>query len=141
MKKREFQKKTTMALFKKLIEVCEKLGKNPNITVSSKYHSSYFKLRCNYNLIQISIKQTGELSYRLTDMLCSTSGQKIYCQYQEGDDFEQIIKKFVADFGRLYEDFLKAGTLHDFDNMSLSYDSDVGEALKNYENYISLGCL
>lgn len=141
MKKREFQKKATAALFKRLIEVCEELGENPNITVSSKYHSSYFKLRCNYNLIQISVKQTGELSYRLTDMLGSTGGQKTYCQYQEGDDFKHITEKFVADFGRLYKDFLKAGTLHDFDDISLSYDSDAGEALKEYEYYIGLGCL
>ncbi len=141
MKKREFQKKATAALFKRLVGVCEELGENPNITVSSKYHSSYFKLRCNYNLIQISVKQTGELSYRLTDMLGSTGGQKTYCQYQEGDDYESIIGKFAADFGRLYEDFLKAGTLHDFDGISLSYDSDTGEALKEYEYYIGLGCL
>ncbi len=141
MKKREFQKKATSSLFKKLIEVCETLGENPNITVSSKFHSSYFKLRCNYNMIQISIKQTGELSYRLTDMLGSTDGQKMYFQYQEGDDPEHIIGKFVADFGRLYEDFLKAGTLHDFDGISLTYDSDADEALKEYEYYIGLGCL
>jgi len=141
LKKREFQKKATAALFKRLVGVCEELGENPNITVSSKYHSSYFKLRCNYNLIQISVKQTGELSYRLTDMLGSTGGQKTYCQYQEGDDYEHIIGKFAADFGRLYEDFLKAGTLHDFDGISLSYDSDAGEALKEYEYYIGLGCL
>lgn len=141
MKKREFQKKATLTLFKKLIEVCEELGENPNITVSSKFHCSYFKLRCNYNLIQISVKQTGELSYRLTDMLGSTGGQKTYCQYQEGNDAGHIIEKFTADFGRLYKDFLKAGTLHDFDGINLSFDSDVGEALREYEYYINLGCL
>lgn len=45
MKKREFQKKTTAQLLKRLAAVCEELGENPNITVSSKFHSSYFKLR------------------------------------------------------------------------------------------------
>ena len=69
MKKREFQKKAAMALLKKLAEVCEGLGENPNIAVSSKYSSSYFKLSCGCNMIQVSVKQTGELSYRLTDML------------------------------------------------------------------------
>lgn len=75
MKKREFQKKTTAQLLKRLAAVCEELGENPNITVSSKFHSSYFKLRKDYNLIQISVKQTGELSYQLTDMLGSTGGE------------------------------------------------------------------
>ena len=45
MKKREFQKKATAELFKRLVAVCAELGANPNITVSSKFHSSYFKLR------------------------------------------------------------------------------------------------
>lgn len=45
MKKREFQKKATAALFKRLVAVYAELGENPNITVSSKFHSSYFKLR------------------------------------------------------------------------------------------------
>ena len=66
MKKREFQKKATAELLKRLVAVCAALGENPNITVSSKFHSSYFKLRNDYNLMQISVKQTGELSYQLT---------------------------------------------------------------------------
>ena len=74
-------------------------------------------------------------------MLGSTDGQKTYFQYQEGDDPEHIIGKFVADFGRLYEDFLKAGTLHGFDNLSLSYDSDASKELKEYEYFIGLGRL
>ena len=41
MKKREFQKKATAELFKRLVAVCAELGANPNITVSSKFHSSY----------------------------------------------------------------------------------------------------
>ena len=77
MKKREFQKKTTVELLKKLVEVCAELGENPNITVSSKFNSSYFKLRSNYNLIQISVKQSGELSYQLTDMLGGTGGKRV----------------------------------------------------------------
>lgn len=141
MKKREFQKRATVVLFKRLINVCEDMGENPNITVSSKYHSSYFKLRCNYNMIQISVKQTGEISYRLTDMLGSSDGQKTYFWYMEGDDYQQIIEKFAEDFGRLYEDFLKARTLHGFDNICMSYDSDAGEALREYEDYIVMGCL
>ena len=71
-------------------------GANPNITVSSKFHSSYFKLRNDYNLIQISAKQTGELSYQLTDMLGSTGGKQIYYEYGENDDFTRIIEKFAA---------------------------------------------
>lgn len=141
MKKREFQKKATVELLKTLVKVCEKTGENPNITVSSKFHSSYFKLRCNYNLIQISVKQTGEVNYQLTDMLGSTGGKQIYYQYREGDDFQQVIEKFADDFGRLYKDFLLAGTLHDLCEIRLLYGKDAGKELKEYESCISAGCL
>lgn len=141
MKKREFQKKVTAQLFKKLVEVCAELGENPNITVSSKFNSSYFKLRNNYNLIQISVKQTGELSYQLTDMLGSTGGKQVYYEYRESDDFAHIIEKFSDDFARLYKDFLLSGTLHDFCGIKLSYGEDAGVGLEEYESCISAGCL
>lgn len=137
MKKREFQKKAAVELLKKLAEVCAGTGKNPNIAVSSRYNSSYFRLRCNGNQIQISVRETGELSYQLTDMLGSTDGRKIYYRYQEKDDFACIIKKFANDFGRLYKDFLMAGTLHGYYSMDFSYVADSGEELKGYEDYIS----
>lgn len=140
MKKREFQKKAAAALLKKLAEVCVGLGKNPNIAVSSKYNSSYFKLRHYGSQIQISVKETGELSYQLTDILGSTDGRKIYYRYQEKDEFACIIKKFADDFGRLYKDFLMAGTLHGFYGIELSYAADPEETLKEYEDYIS-GCM
>lgn len=141
MKKREFQKKTTAQLLKRLAAVCEELGENPNITVSSKFHSSYFKLRKDYNLIQISVKQTGELSYQLTDMLGSTGGKQIYYEYRENDDFTRIIEKFSDDFARLYKDFLLSGTLHDFCGIKLSYGKDAGAGLEEYESCIRSGCL
>ena len=124
-------------MLKKLAEVCAEAGKNPNIAVSSRYNSSYFKLRHYGNQIQISVKETGELSYQLTDMLGSTDGRKIYYRYQEKDDFACIIKKFADDFGRLYKDFLMAGTLHGYYGIELSYAADPEEALKGYEDYIS----
>ena len=99
MKKREFQKKAAAALLGKLADVVMELEENPNITITSEYHSSYFKLRKNYNLIQISVKQTGELTYQLTDMLGNTGRSQIYVQYHAGDDPEHLIKKFVEDFG------------------------------------------
>lgn len=141
MKKREFQKKTTAQLLKRLAAVCEELGENPNITVSSKFHSSYFKLRKDYNLIQISVKQTGELSYQLTDMLGSTGGKQIYYEYGENDDFTRIIEKFSDDFARIYKDFLLSGTLHDFCDIKLSYEEDAGAGLEEYESCIRSGCL
>lgn len=140
MKKREFQKKATAELLRRLAEVCAETGENPNITVSSKFHSSYFKLRKNGNLISISAKQTGELSYQLIDMLESRGEEKIYYQYRENDKFEQVIEKFAADFGRLYRDFMVSGTLHGFDSITLSYALDAGKALKEYERYI-LECM
>lgn len=141
MKKREFQKKAAAALLRKLAAVVTELEENPNITITSQFHSTYFKLKKNYNLIQISVKQTGELTYQLTDMLGSTGGSQIYTQYHTGDDSEHLIKKFVEDFGRLYKDFLLAGTLHDFVGIRLSVDADTGEALQEYEGCIRAGCL
>lgn len=138
MKKREFQKKAASELLKKLAEVCAETGKNPNIAVSSRYNSSCFKLRCNGNQIQVSVRETGELSYQLTDMLGGTDGRKIYYRYQEEDDFVCIIKKFTDDFGRLYKDFLMAGTLHGYYGMDFSYAADPGEELKAYEDYIRM---
>ena len=130
MKKREFQKKTTVELLKKLVEVCAELGENPNITVSSKFNSSYFKLRSNYNLIQISVKQSGELIYQLTDMLGGTGGKRVYYEYHENDDFTHIMEKFSDDFARLYKDFLLSGTLHDFCDIKLSYSENADTGLK-----------
>lgn len=140
MKKREFQRSATVKLLHKLAEVCAETGENPDITVSSKFHSSCFKLRKNGNLIKISVKQTGELSYQLADMLENTGGEKIYYQYRDNDRFGKVIEKSAADFGRLYRDFLVSGTLHGFDSISLSYDSDAGRELKEYERYI-LECM
>ena len=51
MKKREFQKKAAAALLGKLADVVMELEENPNITITSEYHSSYFKLTKNYNRI------------------------------------------------------------------------------------------
>ena len=141
MKKREFQKKATAELLKRLAAVCAELGENPNITVSSKFHSSYFKLRNDYNLMQISVKQTGELSYQLTDMLGSTGGKRIYYEYRENDDFTRIIEKFCSDFARFYKDFLLSGTLHDFCDIKLSYGEDAGARLEESESCIRSGCL
>lgn len=136
LKKREFQKKAAAALLKKLAKVCAESGKNPDISVSSRYNSSYFILRCNGSQIQISVRETGELSYRLTDMLGSTDGRKIYYRYQEKDDFSRIIRKFTDDFGRLYKDFLMAGTLHGYYGMDFSYAADAGKELEGYEEFI-----
>lgn len=141
MKKREFQRKSTTHLLMKLAEACAGLGENPNIAVSSKYNSSYFKLRKNCNLIQIFVNQTGELSYQLTDMLGSSGGRRIYYQYCENDDFQRIIDKFSCDFARLYKDFLLAGSLHDFCDIRLSFEEDAGIGLEEYEACIRAGCL
>lgn len=141
MKKREFQRRAAAELLRKLADIVTEVEENPNITITSQYHSTYFKLRKNYNLIQIAVKQTGELTYQLTDMLGSTGGSQIYAQYHNGDNPEYLIKKFAEDIGRLYKDFLLAGTLHDFVHIRLSVDADVAEALREYEECIRAGCL
>lgn len=141
MKKREFQTNAAGALFKKLADVCVKTGQRINVIVSSKYNNSFFKIREHNNLISVAVKQTGELSYSLTDELGNTDGDFIYYLYNEADDHEAVIKKFADDIGRLYKDFIRGGTLHGFCNIKLSYSTLAADALKEYENCIKAGCL
>lgn len=139
MKKREFQKKATTELLRRLADVCMELKENPNITITSRYHSAYFKLRKNGNLIQISVKETGEFSYQLYDMLGSTDEKKIYYKYQPTDDHAKIAEKFAEDFGKLYKYLLLSGTLHEgFYCIELGYNVDADEALKELADYIGL---
>lgn len=152
MKKREFQQKATAVLLKKIADVSAKLSTNPkingnerchfapNIEVRSKNNCAYFKLRIsgyqNLNLIDIAVKQTGELSYILKDECGETGGSIIYYRYGENDNHEAVIKKFADDMGRMYKDFLTGKTLHGFWNIQLSYDISAADALKEYENYM-----
>lgn len=136
MKKREFQRKATAELFKKLVEAFSKADENPTISVISKYNSSYVKIRKSYNLLSVTIKQTGELSFRLMDEVSDSGEDVIYYQYDENDDHAAVAKKFAADMGRLYKDLLKAGTFHGFTNIRLSYLDKADEGLKGYEEYI-----
>ena len=55
--------------------------------------------------------------------------------YTSGDDPEHLIKKFVEDFGRLYKDFLLAGTLHDFVRIQLSVDADTAVSYTHLDVY------
>lgn len=135
MKKREFKNKAAAELFKKLVDTAVRLKENPNISVLSKYNNMYFKLKKGGNLIQISVKQTGELEYQLTDMIGDTVGKQAYYRYSEGDDFESVIKKFVKDFGRLYKDLIMSGTFHGFIPITLTYEGNTDEELKEYEKY------
>ena len=101
MKKREFQKKAAAALLGKLADVVMELEENPNITITSEYHSSYFKLRKNYNLIQISVKQTGELTYQLTDMLGNTGRSQIYVQFVDFNESDPSSTEHGVDWAKL----------------------------------------
>lgn len=157
MKKREFQQCAAAALLKKIADVNAKVSTNkkinpnnrscfaPNIEVQSKSLNTYFKLRNSsyqwVNLIGIAVKQTGELSYRLTDELKNTNGDIIYYQYGEADDHETVIKKFADDMGRLYKDFLNAGAFYGYYDIKLAYDIQADDALKEYEKCIKAGCL
>lgn len=141
MKKREFQRNAALEIYKRLTDICVELEKVPSLTVCTKHYSHCLELRSGYNKIQITIKQTGEINYQLTDMIGSTVGKQIYYSYGAEDNHAEVIEKFVNDFGRLYKDFLLAGTLHDFDDMKLSYDADAGKALRKYESEIKKNIL
>lgn len=136
MERIEFQKKAVVALLGKIAEACGKTGENPSITVSTKKNVACFQLRKQGNCIQISIKHSGEVNYSLSDMGGERSGKKIYYQFVYKDSHERIIEKFAADFGRLYKDFLTAGSLCGFTGISLSYGADTDRELKEYEDYI-----
>ena len=136
MEKVDFQKKAVVALLGKIAEACGKAGVNPNITVSTRRSVTCFQLRRRGNCIQVSVKQSGEMNYFLSDMRGKCSGRKIYYQLCPEDSHEQIIEKFAADFGRLYQDFLTADSLCGFTGICLSHDTDAEMELKVYEDYI-----
>ena len=141
MNKVEFQKKAVAALLGKIAEACGKAEVNPNLTVSTRKSVTCFQLRRRGNCVQISVKQSGEMNYYLSDMRGVCSGRKIYYQFCDKDRHEHIIGKFAADFGRLYKDFLMADSLCGFTGISLSHDMDVEMELKEYEDYIRTECL
>lgn len=142
MEKEDFQKKAVVALLGKIAEACGKAEVNPNITVSTRKKGvTCFQLRRRGNCIQVSVKQSGEMNYSLTDMRGKCSGRKIYYQFYDKDGHEHIIGKFAADFGRLYQDFLTADSLCGFTGISLSYDADAEVELREYEDYIRTECL
>lgn len=136
MERIEFQKKAVVELLGKIAEACGKAGVNPNITVSTRKSVVCFQLRRRGNCIQVSVKQSGEISYSLSDMRGKCSGRKIYYQFCYKDRHERIIEKFAADFGRIYKDFLIADSLCGFTGISLSYGADTDMELKEYEDYI-----
>ena len=141
MEKVDFQKKAVVALLGMIAEACGETGVNPNITVSTRHSVTCFQLRRRGGCIQVSVKQSGEMNYYLSDMRGKCSGRKIYYQFCPEDSHEQIIEKFAADFGRLYQDFLTADGLCGFTGICLFRDTDAEMELKGYEDYIREECL
>ena len=141
MEKVDFQKKAVVALLGKIAEACGETDVNPNITVSTRHSVTCFQLRRRGGCIQVSVKQSGEMNYYLSDMRGKCSGRKIYYQFCPEDSHEQIIEKFAADFGRLYQDFLTADGLCGFTGICLFRDTDAEMELKGYEDYIRTECL
>ena len=136
MERIEFQKKAVVELLGKIAEACGKAGVNPNITVSTRKSVVCFQLRRRGNCIQVSVKQSGEITYSHSVMRGKSSGRKIYYKLCYKDRHERIIEKFAADFGRIYKDFLIADSLCGFTGISLSYGADTDMELKEYEDYI-----
>ena len=141
MEKVDFQKKAVVALLGKIAEACGETGVNPNITVSTRHSVTCFQLRRRGGCIQVSVKQSGEMNYYLSDIRGKCSGRKIYYQFCPEDSYECIIEKFAADFGRLYKDLLTADSLCGFTGICLSRDTDVEMELRGYEDYIRTECL
>ena len=141
MEKVDFQKKAVVALLGKIAKACGETGVNPNITVSTRHSVTCFQLRRRGGCIQVSVKQSGEMNYYLSDIRGKCSGRKIYYQFCPEDSHECIIEKFAADFGRLYKGLLIADGLSGFTGIYLSYDADTDMELKEYEDYIRTECL
>ena len=69
MEKVDFQKKAVVALLGKIAEACGETGVNPNITVSTRHSVTCFQLRRRGGCIQVSVKQSGEMNYYLSDKI------------------------------------------------------------------------
>jgi len=125
MEMKEFQRKATTELFRKIMDILSGNEFEPNIKVTSRHGNTYIRLRSKYTMIKITIKWTGEISYKFGDALHITSDKIIYYEFSRSRNCEKVIENFAEDFSRLYRDFFLGEPSAFLDEITLSYGMDV----------------
>lgn len=135
MKKKEFQKEAAYRLLSAMTGIYQRCHMLPDYSATVKYGTLLVLVKEQGNRIKIKLTGSGRITYQLTDMLGNTGDEYLYYDYSSGDDHSSVIQKLETDFGRLIEDFILCGSLHDFTDMEFSYKSDITLALCEYEAY------
>ena len=89
-------------------------------------------------MLQINLYQKGEITYKVWDCIgiCRKEYVKYYV-YNENDNHEQILAKFVEDFSRFLKDLYSMGDVHDFSDMfDFTVEGDPNNSLEKYEKFI-----
>lgn len=133
MKKKEFQKEAAYRLLTAMTGIYQRCHMLPNYSATVKYGTLLILIKEQGSRIKIKLTGSGRITYQLTDMLGNAGGEYLYYDYSSGDDHAAVTQKFGTDFGRLIEDFVLCGSLHDFTRMEFSCQSDVSQALREYE--------
>ena len=133
MKKKEFQKEAAYRLLSAMTDIYQHCHTLPDYSATAKYGTLLVLIKEQGSRIKIKLTGSGRISYQLTDMLGNTGDEYLYYDYSSGDDHSAVTQKFGTDFGRLIEDFVLCGSLHDFTHMEFTYASDISQALCEYE--------
>ena len=133
MKKKEFQKEAAYRLLSAMTDIYQRCHMLPDYSATVKYGTLLVLVKEQGSRIKIKLTGSGRITYQLTDMLGNAGDEYLYYEYSSGDDHAAVTQKFGTDFGRLIEDFVLCGSLHDFTHMEFTYTSDISQALCEYE--------
>lgn len=110
MRKREFQRAAVFAIIPVIVEYTKEEGKRLTLSVTSKFYDTFINHRFSGGMLQINLYQKGEITYKVWDCIgiCREEYVKYYV-YNENDNHEQILAKFVEDFSRFLKDCIRWG--------------------------------
>ena len=138
MRKREFQRAAVFAIIPVIVEYTKEEGKRLTLSVTSKFYDTFINHRFSGGMLQINLYQKGEITYKVWDCIgiCRKEYVKDYV-YNENDNHEQILAKFVEDFSRFLKDVYSMGDVHDFSDMfDFTVGGDPNNSLGKYEKFI-----
>ena len=120
MKKKEFQKEAAYRLLSAMTDIYQRCHMLPDYSATVKYGTLLVLVKEQVSRIKIKLTGSGRITYQLTDMLGNAGDDYLYYDYSPGDDHAAVTQKFGTDFGRLIEDFVLCGYLHDFTHMEFT---------------------
>lgn len=136
MKKMQFQRTLAESLMRSIMEVIYLDERYPNISYTTKLRTIRITLRIGMDNVNIYLPATGQVTYRLKEVL-GAGERMIYYSYNPDDDHETVIEKAVADLTSLAGAFLKVRDLHDNTSMELTYEKDNNPVIERYLTWYS----